>query len=61
MYVSPLGQLVADQAHVNTQPGTCPLCPRGLRIGERIARLVDGRGWAHTWCAAAVVPDRRIR
>ena len=60
-YTSPRPLLLADQAHDNNQPGACALCPHQLRIGERIARLLDGSGWAHAWCAARVVPDRQRR
>ena len=57
-YFSPRPQLLAEQAHTAIQPGDCALCPRQLRPGQRIGRLLDGSGWAHAWCAASAVPDR---
>ena len=58
-YTSPRPLLLAEQAHTNSQPGRCQLCPLELRIGQRIARLLDGSGWAHLGCVVAMVPDRR--
>lgn len=59
IYISPRPLLLAEQAHTASQPGDCQLCPHQLRTGQRIARLLDGSGWAHAWCAATIVPDRR--
>ena len=59
-YVSPRPLLLAEQAHTAIQPGDCPLCPHQLRTGQRIARLLDGSGWAYAWCAATIAPGRRL-
>ena len=58
-YTSPRPLLLAEQAHTAIQPGDCQLCPHQLRTGQRIARLLDGSGWAHLDCIAAMVPDRQ--
>jgi hypothetical protein len=59
IYTGPRPLLLADQAQTAIQPGACQLCPRQLHIGQRIARLLDGSGWAHVGCVAVMVPDRQ--
>ena len=45
------GSLLAERAQYATETGgLCVFCDGLLRAGERICRLADGRGWAHTVC-----------
>jgi hypothetical protein len=51
-YISPPSAVLAEGAHIATTPGDCPLCPRPIRAGQRIA-YTEGTGWAHVPCIAA--------
>jgi hypothetical protein len=59
-YISPPQVLIADHAHDAEAPASCSRCHYGVHTGQRIALLPDGT-WAHTWCAAAAVPDQPRR
>ena len=51
------GDLVASNAHNAVTPGQCALCAWPVAVGERIARLPDGR-WIHTsHTATMAAPD----
>jgi hypothetical protein len=52
----PPGILLADKATTADRPGNCTLCPHPIFRGQRAARLVDGTGWAHVSCVAALKP-----
>ena len=54
------GELVAERAHTATEPSPCSLCAYGIVTGQKVARLLDGGGWAHVSCIAAAAPDHRI-
>ncbi len=52
----PPGILVAERATIADRPGPCALCQYATLAGQRVARLLDGSGWAHIWCIAAMRP-----
>jgi hypothetical protein len=55
----PPGICVAERAATAGRAGPCTLCPYAVLRGQRVARLLDGSGWAHAWCIAAMRPGRR--
>lgn len=52
----PDGILLADRACNADRPGPCCLCPYAVLAGQRVARMIDGTGWAHLGCLAALKP-----
>jgi hypothetical protein len=57
----PPGILLADHACEADRPGICALrCGHAITIGQRVARLIDGTGWAHLGCIDAMQPTLSI-
>lgn len=52
----PPGILLAEQAHDASQPIPCCLCDYAALRGQRVARMIDGTGWAHVGCIDQLRP-----
>ena len=54
------GTLIAAGATDATSHGTCAVCRRSIRPGDRVAKLALFReGWAHTSCTGSIVAAQR--
>ena len=51
-YRSPEPCLLAERTRYARAEGSCGLCGRPIRRGQRVADVVGGRGTAHLPCAA---------